>query len=288
MNKFGRNYELIVEATGGGPDVIIKPPFTVQFDVTRHRYSSATMSVIRIYNLSENNRAKLRKDQLQYELRKKLVFRAGYGNNLSTLCVGNVMRGFSVRQETEYITTLEIFDGGLAFATATSSIQYGENTPYRTVVVDLIKSLKPYDIGAGSIGNIQGTALRGLSVTGPTISNLRELSQGNFFIDNGLAHCLSENECVPAPLKVIDASAGLLDTPEREMQLVNLKMLFEPKILAGQKLEVKSTTEKSINGVYQVIAITHSGIISEAVNGDCSTTLSLKYGAGSLFDVGGF
>jgi hypothetical protein len=285
VNKIGRNYELRVQATGGGPDIIIKPPFTVEFDIQRHRYSSATLSTIRIYNLSETNRKKLRKNQIDYGQRKTLTFRAGYGEQLSTVLTGNVMQGQSVREGNNFITTLQVFDGGFAYANAITSQQYSENTPYKNICTDLVKSLKDYDVSLGSIGTIEGNSGRGLSVSGSTIQNLTELTNGGFFIDNGVAHCLQKNECVPSPLKLITSETGLLNTPTREMTYLDLDILFEPKILAGQKVEVKSTTNKETNGVYQVISIRHRGIISESVNGDCSTSLTLVYGIADLKEI---
>lgn len=288
MNKFGRSFELRVEAAGGGADVIIKPPFTVEFDIQRHRFSSATLSTIRIYNLSETNRRKLRKDETEWGLKKTLVFKAGYGDQLSTVMVGNVSQGYSVREGNNYITTLFIFDGGFAYANAMvdpNSGVFTEGTPYKTVVTGLIKSLKDYDISLGSIGTVEGDSGRGISLTGSTISNLNELTNGNFFIDNNTAHCLAKNECVPSPLKKITSASGLLGTPVREMYFLNLEMLFEPKILAGQKIEVESTTNKETSGVYQVISLRHRGIISDSVNGDCTTALTLAFGLGDLTEV---
>lgn len=288
MNKFGRNYELRVEATGGGPDVIIKPPFTVEFDIQRHRYSSATISTIRIYNLSETNRKKLRKNQIDYGLRKSMTFKAGYGDQISTILTGNVMQGQSVREGNNYITTLQIFDGGFAYVNATVNPNRGifaENTPYKTICTDLVKSLSDYDVSLGSIGDIKGDSGRGLSLSGSTIQNLTELTNGNFFVDNGVGHCLAKNECVPSPLKVITSASGLLGTPVREMTYLDLDILFEPKILAGQKVEVISSTNKETSGLYQVISIRHQGIISESVNGDCNTSLTLVYGIADLKEV---
>ena len=248
MNKFGRTYELRVQATGGGPDVIIKPPFTIEFDVQRHTYSSATMSVLRIYNLSESTRNKLRKNQTDRGMRKKCEFRAGYGTELSTVVVGNVMQGFSVRESTNYVTTLEIFDGGFAYANAliNTPTQFPENTAYRSAVVDLIKLLKDYDVSLGSVGTVNGVSGRGMSLVGPTIRNIKELTNSKFFIDNGTAHVLDKNEVIPAPLKILDSSSGLLGTPIREETFVQVELLFEPKILAGQKLELKSITEPKL------------------------------------------
>jgi hypothetical protein len=252
VNKFGRAYELRVEATGGGPDVIIKLPFIIEFDIQRHRYSSATLSTLRIYNLSETTRTKLRKNQTAFALRKKCTFKAGYGDKLSTLLTGNVMVGSSVREGTNYITTLQVFDGGFASANATiepSKGVYTEGTPYKTVITNLVKSLKDFDVVLGSIGDVPGEVGRGLSLTGSTVSNLAELSEGNFFIDNGVGHCLTKNECVPAPLKKLTSASGLLNTPVREMTYVEVEVMFEPQILCGQKLEIDSSTGKNFNGV---------------------------------------
>jgi len=288
VNKFGRVYELRVEATGGGPDVIIRLPFTVEFDVQRHRFSSATISTIRIYNLSETTRAKLRKNQVDFALKKTCTFRAGYGDQLSTLLTGNVMMGFSVREGNNYITTLQIFDGGFAFANASilpSKGNYAENTPYRNVAIDLIKSLKDFGVSLGSVGTLNGDTGRGLSLTGSTTANLKEITEGKFFIDNGVGHCLEKFECVPAPLKKLNSSSGLLGTPVRELTYLDVELIFEPSILCGQKLEIDSTTGKNFNGVYQVISLRHRGIISESVNGECTTGLTLVFGIGNLIDV---
>ena len=284
MNKFGRNYELTVQANGGGPDVVIKPPFSIDFDVQRHRYSTATISVIRIYNLSENTRNKLRKNSVAFATRKKLTFRAGYGDELSTLLVGNVMIGSSVRVGTDFVTTLQVFDGGYAYANATvpATASYGENTPYKNIAVDLIKSLKDFDVAMGSIGKLDGKTVRGASFTGSTINNLDELTDGRFFIDNGVANILNPNEVLPAPLQKINSSSGLLNTPEREETFVNIEMLFEPKILCGQKIELESSTGRNFSGVYQVISLRHRGMISEAVGGDCTTNLQLRNGVGDF------
>ena len=289
MNNFGLNYEIRVQANDGGADIIIKPPFTIEFNVMRNRYSSAALSEIRIYNLSENNRAQLRKNQVGADVgvQKKIVFKAGYGTDLATILIGNVQWGYSIRTGTEYITTLQAFDGGFAYTSAEVEKEYKEGTPYRNIIADLLKTLKPYGIAVGSIGVDKRIASRGLSVSGPTIRNLKELTNNLFFIDNSTAHVLKPTECVPAPLRVLSSASGLLGTPFKEREYVDIELLFEPKLRCAQILELDSSTGKNFNGIYTIISMGHSGIISEAVPSKVTTKLSLAFGQGTYTEIPG-
>ena len=54
-------------------------------------------------------------------------------------------------------------------------------------------------------------------------------------------------------------------------------MIFEPRLQIGQFVRIKSQTETFYNGVYKVVGIEHSGIISDAQSGQCKTKVSLNY-----------
>lgn len=280
--KFGRNYSLLVETTTG-ETITITLPFTVEFNIVRNTFSSANSASIRILNLSEKNRNKIRKDVSDYGDIRSLQFNAGYGVNLPIAFAGDITQAWSVREGVNFITQIECFDGGSAFATGQTNEQFPAGTPQATVIKTLAQSLPGVSLGA--IGKYEGVLGRGNSYNGPTLSILRELTGGGVFIDNGQVNCLGNNECLVGEIEVISPASGLLGTPVREAQILHFEMLFEPRIIVGQKVRLQSSTDVSFNGDYKVVSVEHHGVISEAVCGDAVTTVGLFYGGSALSDV---
>lgn len=272
MDKFNPSYSLSVE-TIQGTTLLIEPPFTLQLDVTRNVLSSANVSVFKILNLSATNRNKIRKNRWDYGDIRKISVRAGYGDNLPVIFSGDVSRCFSVRDGNNMVTQIECFDAGFAFANATVSQQFPAGTDQRTVIQTILQSLP--DVSVGSVGNYSGQISRGNSYSGAATDILREISGGGFFIDNGKAHVLKDDEVLPGAIQVINSASGLLGTPVVEETYINFEMLFEPRLVIGQAVKIESITAENFNGTYKVVSLRHSGIISEAVGGDLITSVGL-------------
>jgi hypothetical protein len=281
--KFNRNYILQVGTMASGDELIqIEPPFTLEFDVTRTYASSQNNFSFRIYNLAVQTRNKLRKDVLGFQAVdgefRPITLSCGYDKNLSEIAKGNVTRCWSVREGKNWITTIEGFDAGFAFANGTTSVAYQKKTPIKTIIADLMASLKPYGVTVGSIGNYEGEISRGNSYSGNTLDILRLLTGGGISIDNGTAHALKDNECIDDGIIVINSDSGLLGTPQREQTIVNISILFEPKIKINQLVRIDSATDTTFNDVYRVTGVHHRGTISEAICGDAITELTLTTG----------
>lgn len=274
MVKFNRNYELTVTFENG-TSVLIRPPLTLDLDIIRNTLTSANTCSIRVYNLSEKNRNLIRKDVFDYGLRMQLQLKAGYGKNLPIIFEGTVSAAWSVREGVDYITTCECFDGGYAFTNAISSAQIPAGTSQRDGIVSLIDGLKVFGVQPGAIGAIDGTYTRGAAFVGNTIDLLNQLTNGNFFIDNGKANVLSENEYIDGDVPFITATSGLLGTPVRQNTFLTFDMIFEPRLLIGQKIRLGSQTNKNFNGFYKVNSIHHRGRISEGAGGSVITTVGM-------------
>lgn len=281
MRKFGRDYVLRIEGTDG-VTISIKTPFTMEFDIQRNTLSSANVSTISVYNLSEKNRNQIRKDQLDYGLRKQITLDAGYGDNLTQILNANVTRAYSVRQGNNFITTVDAFDAGFAFANSKMNKSFPAGTAQRSVMIDMINTLKPFGVSKGAIGSFEGLLSRGNAYSGNTIELLKELSGGAFFIDNGKAHILGDNETLAGNVGKITSVSGLLGTPKREQTFLIFDMLFEPRFFIGQDVILESITNKNYNGVYKLVSLHHRGIISDAVSGQATTTVGLFFGTGNL------
>lgn len=269
-------------------NITVGLPFTLEFDITRNTLSSANVASFRIYNLNENTRNKIRKDQFDQDIFQKIVLQAGYGPGPQwpVVFTGNINQAWSVREGNNFITQIECYDGGYAFANATVNTAFQNGTPQFNILENMVAGLSEYEIQPGVIGSYNGQISRGNSYSGNTADILRELSGNGFFVDNGKANCLNENECFEGILQVIDSNSGLLGTPVREQTLISFDMLFEPRLLCGQIIQLKSSTAANFNQYYKVVSIKHRATISDAISGDAVTTVGLFFGTKPLQVVG--
>ncbi len=275
MDKFERNYELTVQTVSGAL-LTVKLPFTIEFDITRNTLTSANVCQVRVYNLSELNRNQIRFNASDYGLFRQISLRAGYGTNLAEIFSGNISAAWSVREGVNFITQLECYDGGFAFANARTDTQFPSGIPQKTVIGTLAGSLPHVELGV--IGDYPGVTTRGNSYSGPTTAILGDLTGGGFFIDNGKANALGTNEYLPSTdITIVNAKTGLLGTPILEQTIVRLDMLFEPSLTAGSLVQVESLTERNFNGLYKITGVKHRGMISEAVAGSVITTGEFFY-----------
>lgn len=272
--KFGRNYILSVQ-TNTGDTVVIKPPFTIEFDITRNVLTSANVCSVRIFNLSEKRRLQILKDAFNFDDLRLIVLQAGYGlANLPVIFAGNISQAWSVREGTNMITQIESYDGGFAFSNAQINQQFPSGTDQSSVINALISSLGPYGVQPGIVSpTYSGQLSRGNSYVGNPTTILSELTGNGFFIDRSKANCLADNECLVGPLTTISSATGLLGTPVREQQSLNFEMLFEPHLEVGQIIDINSVTGANFNGPYKVVSLKHRGMISQAVCGDAVTSV---------------
>lgn len=275
MQKFGRKYSLNVETIEGNT-LTIEPPFTLEFDITRNVLSSANQSTIRVLNLSSKHRNALRKNVNDYGDLRLVSLRAGYGTNLPLIFTGNITHAFSVREGVNFVTQMESFDGGFAFSNGFSSENFPAGTPQETVIQTLMDNLQAQGIGFGAIGNIQGILRRGNAYSGATVDLLKQLSGGGVFIDNGKVYVLGDNECLPARgIATIDSKSGLLNTPVLEQTILHFDMIFEPRLIIGQLVNLQSLNPTVPDDPYKVVSLKHRGVISEAVCGEAITSVGL-------------
>lgn len=277
MSKFGRTYSLSLEVAGG-QKVEIGMPITVEFEVRRETASSSQDATIRIYNLGERLRDLIYKDRFNTTEYRAVQLRAGYENFPTPLIFNGVIReATSERIGTEFITTLDCYDGGYAMANSYTARTFGAGATRKQIMEALSGDLKG-TTGQPIIGNFPGRSVRGSVYLGNTWSYLVNLSDGYATLDNGQLKVLQPNEAIRAEIPLITAESGLLGSPRRSSTLLEFSMLFEPRFSLGQIVGLESTTNSLFNGSYKVMGFTHRGIVSPAVGGDYRTEVQLWRG----------
>ncbi len=276
MTKDSRNYLLEVQ----GLDLsftTIQPPFTMEFSSTRSYNSGVNNFSIKVMNLAQKTRNNLRKDRT-LDFFRQVILKAGYGDNIPVIIAGNIHRAWTYRQGTEYVTQIDGAD--MLFAAVNSAIfeAFVKDTLNKDILRAIVSTLKPLGIEEGAIGDYPGKISRGNSYSGNAIDILDELSGGGFFVDNGVAHILGDDECLENEILVIGAASGLLGTPILESQIVNVNVLFEPQVKLAQLVKLESLEDPRFNGIYKVVSINHEVMVSPTVCGNAVTSLGLRSG----------
>lgn len=276
MDKFGRNYFLRV-GTFDKDFIEIRPPFTLQFDITRNTLTSANVCQVRIFNLSKVIRDKIRFNISDFGEYVPIRLYAGYGDNMPVIFTGNISQAWSVRERTNMVTQIECYDGGYAFSNGGKTyMEFNSGTTKKSVIEDLASALPHIKLGA--VSNDFGEVLLRKNSYQANISNLAELTGGAVFVDHETANALFSNEYIDTgSTLVINSNSGLLGTPILEQTIVRFDMIFEPQLNVGTRIKLESSTEENFNGFYKVTAVKHRGIISNAVGGELTTTGEFFY-----------
>ena len=290
MEKFGRIYDLRI-TTKGGRNISVQLPFAITFDITKSTLPTANCLQLRIFNLPRNIRDQVRFDISAMTDRQELAFKAGYQsltknlNDLPMVFMGSIKYAYSERvNHIDWVTTIECYDGGFAITNSeiNDSFKRGEN--YRYSMEKVMAKLKGIRKGRISkkIISEDDKILRDQSVKGFVFDILNENLGTKWFIDNEIINVLDDDEALDGIFKFINVDTGLIGTPVRSETNIDFKMIFEPRLLLGQIINLQSKSDPAFNGTYKLMTIKHRGNISNANAGEAITTCRVFKGTGKL------
>ena len=279
-NKFLRTYKLVYTAPATDTDeaiqLTIEYPLTCEFDIERSTDSQANTATFKLYNLAPKTREQIFQDRYNINRQCFIDFYAGYNGELTLVFTGRVVQAYSEKINTDVITEIQAFDNDII--QSYSIHKFAAGTEKKEVAKALINDFPNLSIGA--IGNLEGTLTNNLIVDDRTFVALNKLTGNHVVIDLGQVNILQNNEVLAdVAIPKITSETGLLGTPRRRNTNVEVDLIFEPKMVVGQLVEIDSTTASIFNGQFKVIGIKHTGTISGAIAGEAKTTLNLFIGA---------
>lgn len=305
--KFGRYYTLNAE-TGLDTVVTIAYPFTCQFSIKRNNLASVNTATFTIYNLNESTRLSLFKDPYDVNTFRLIEFFAGYQNQdtniVPLIFKGNIKQCYSEREGSDFKTVIECYDGQQAMGSSFVSQTLPSGIELRDQYAALISQMK--NITGGTIGTVEDAQnKRGVVQFGNPADIMKQLTNIDFYVDRLVCYVLDNNDVILGELPIISSKSGILDVPKRTETSLTMSILFEPRLQVSQlvKVDIKPTLNTSnisfnqavraavnsnvqatsiYNGEYKLTGISHDGIISGAVNGDCRTTINLLSLGGAL------
>lgn len=254
---------------------VIEYPLTCKFNSQRGTFSKSNKCTIDLYNLAPDTRAAIFKDALTLDQAswKYIKLEAGWNGQLSQIFEGRILQANSTKGggQVDVITHIECqpFD---IFST-NSSYTFEAGTSYKQAFKTISEDFP--NVKLENLGNLEGTFKTQTTLDGNTLDCLMELTDGNTYVDNGTLNCILNNEVIDVPVPLVTDENGLLETPVRRDKSLTIKMLFEPTLIVGQLLEIKSSIAPQYNGQYKVLGFTHDCLISATQAGQRITTVDL-------------
>lgn len=279
--RFGRTFEIEI-ITPENRQIIIRPPFTVQFSIVRNTLASANSCSLTIYNLGKITRQRIYKDRYTLTDYWGLTIKAGY-KYLQTIFRGNIYEAASTKKGTEWITNIKGFDGIYGIQNGFTSATVSAGTPKKNYLENAIADMP--NILAGFLGDpAQGSTDRGKVLFGQTAKVLNEETDNNYYIDNETVNIISEEEVITNRLIKL-TSEQLFNTPVRRETFIEVDTLFLPEAAVGYLCQLESG-ERVYNGEYKILGFSHNVMISGANCGEARTMINLYAGAAGLKAVG--
>ncbi len=254
---FGRRYELQIDDLKiTGLDVSFEVGKSLSARTPNH-------AEVRVFNLAASTRKKLQElDDVFVELR------AGYEKGgLPVIFRGDLREAVSVREGTEWVTTINAGDGQKARKISRINRTFPPGTSVADVIVACGKALRI------DMGNAQLQALRaklrgsksnrfanGYVATGDALSQLDRACRSC-----GIEWSIQDNELqllvIGKPLEqavvVLRADTGLVGSPERGSKgITHARCLMIPELYPGRSVKLDA---QQLKGVYRIETTKHVG-----------------------------
>ncbi len=298
--KFNRTYLLKVDvdpAMTTDPDLnangisslpqhteTITLPFSCEFTVECRTLAQSSTATIRIYNLSQPTRDRLYKDPYwQTTTRRYLEFYGGYlGESKDEGFMPRIFYGMllscvswrdGVNSITEFQATSMVWESPNADTNLT--IAAGENA--KNVLRKLnarMPGISPQPVIGESF--VRHTYPTPFVLQGKVWQAIRQVSNGLAVIQNNTLVALNDDEVIQSSIPLINSSSGIIGTPKRGQYGVDLVMIFEPRLVLSQLVQLESSFNRNLNGTYKVFGYKHGGTISPRVAGNLQTELTLS------------
>ena len=234
----------------------------MKFDVKKSLGKEPNSCKIIFSNLSEHTRSELERKPLGVTLA------AGYrGSGPRLLFTGDLVRSVSVYRGTDWETTMQVRDGGRAYAYARSNLSYKKGVRVDQVISDVAATMGlklPIEIDQAP--ELKQALASGISLHGPTRDVLTRLLAPygfNWSVQNGRLQVLKDGQLRAGEALLINQDSGLIGSPQRSVpdkpegkSELTLETLLFPEVMPAQSIQVESRT---FNGPFRTKEVTHAG-----------------------------
>jgi hypothetical protein len=241
----------------------------ISFDIKKNLGKHPNTCEIKLVNMSDDTRKFLTNKPLRVDIE------AGYGGVARLLWTGDLSWGNSKRDNTEWVTTLQLGDGLRAFALARTNKSYRPPVRVDKVLADAAASLGltlPTTLAQSP--QLKQALASGISLHGPTRDVLTEILAPYGFswsVQNGQLQILRDDDTRPGTVHVVNQQSGLVGSPEltpphnastsgkgaaHRGSEVKFKVLLWPELVPGGMVQLES---QSVTGLFKITDVSHAG-----------------------------
>lgn len=237
----------------------------IKFSIRAHIISTASPTIVTIYNLGPGIRNSLQQAGAQ------IIIRAGWGNTgMLNVFQGSILSAVHMREGADIVTILSSLSGGggLNRAIVSHSVKGGATLSsivksVASKIPGVTVSSKLIQVPNVKIGN------QGLSLSGSASDVLNKLARVygfNWWIDKGVFKALSDLKGLAGSIVNVSSANGfliraepILASPMQIQSGVAIVSLFNPLIEAGGVIKLDSKLNPKLSGSYLVHSLSHSG-----------------------------
>lgn len=253
--QYLRSCKLIVaSASGNGLDL---SELRIKFAVKRSDTQTPNTADIRVYNLSQDTAAKIRKEFTQ------VILEAGYVGNRGVIFKGNIKQVILGRESaTDTFIDIVAGDGDKAynFAIVNTTLAGGSTQAHQ--IAAAVTAMNSKGVTQGPMGNQPPAKLvRGKSMFGPAKKYLRNSAQSTdnvWSIQNEKVTLVSTTSYLPSTGITLNSSTGMIGTPQQTNEGVNVKCLLNPGINVSTRVEIDEALVARLKTNLEAIAASNA------------------------------
>lgn len=232
----------------------------VKFDIDRDDGRSGNKAKLTIWNLTETNRTILQKKGLE------VTIEAGYVDEIVQLFKGDIDTTTIERDAVNWMTTVELTDGGRAMKSARINESFRGGQPIGQMLKKAASALG-LDVGnleekvsTDGARSVLKELVSSVVLSGNAADVVEELAESmglKFSVQDKRLQFLGKGESLPGPAVKLSAATGLLGSPSiGEKGVIKIRSLLNGRVSPGRKIELESVIT---SGTLIARKVSHSG-----------------------------
>lgn len=262
MKAFGRKSRLTV-------DTLSLDNLDIAFKIEKHLKPEPNKIDISVLNLNPDHRSRVGSWTSTDDPDDKSIvvkLEAGYVENIFTLFIGDLRNGFTIKDDTDYITTFSAGDGEHGYKKSRINTSFGPHVSIDTALNAMVKAL---GVGQGNVSQVvnklrlSGAAqmfIAGATLSGSVARNMTDFCQSaelEWSIQDGNLQILDKGAALNSKAVFLSPATGLVGSPkiDRKGKLTGTSLIQED-LKPGVLLEVDAD---SVSGVFRVEKLEYEG-----------------------------
>ena len=254
MNRFYRDFELVIGLEFQRQFITVRPPFRIVFSADKSIGGALNKLNLKVYNLKESKRLQIQKLEAD-EKYIPIQLSVGYKDSLQTLFKGNIYRAEVVREGADFYNQIECLDGGFDFLNSFTSRTV---TRKDEAIIEILQDMPNTTLGKFTR---QAEIVRPKVLVGNSVQLIEDLlnEDESFYIEDEQLFIIKNDEVTSPFIPVVNAETGLLNTPVADPEKITFSTMMNLSLNIGGLCEIQSKTAPFLNGIYRIEVISFSG-----------------------------